>query len=48
MNDARNLPPGVRTSDLEDDLHLISSDDEMDRELEKADAKLDIEKNDVE
>jgi hypothetical protein len=44
MND---LPPGVSVTDLDDDLHFISSDDEMERELEKADAKRDIEKNDV-
>lgn len=39
---AYNLPAGVLITDLEDDLHFISSDNEIyERELEKGDAKHD-------
>jgi len=45
---AYNLPDGVLLTDLEDDLHVISSDDEMlERELEIGDMKLDFEKGDL-
>lgn len=45
---ADNLPPGLTLADLEDDLHFISSDDEVwERELEKGDEQYDLEKNDL-
>jgi len=45
---AFNLPDGVLITELEDDLHYISPDDEMwERELEIGDMKLDFEKGDL-
>ena len=42
-----NLPPGVTLNDLEDDLHhIISLDDEMERELVKGEMKQEIENDD--
>ena len=44
---AYNLPDGVLITELEDDLHYISPDDEMERELEIGDMKLDFEKGNL-
>ena len=48
MSTPYNLPDGVSISDLETDLHFIESDEkEYEKELEKEEQKLDIERNDL-
>lgn len=46
MSGDDHLPPGVRMSDLSDDLHFVTFDDD-EIEIQKGEMKGDVERDDV-